>query len=125
MIKKPIIVSFVEFIIDCNIVSLVFPEMLTDVMILSITTDTVVINWTYQMNGSSPRTGVDIEIRRNGTIERTDMISSAATTATLSNLLPLTTYSITAFVVTDVGRSRPSQISASTLSLSILYDNSH
>ena len=39
-------------------------------------------------------------------------------TALIPSLLPQTTYSFTIFVVTDVGRSRPSIINGSTPSLS-------
>ncbi len=71
------------------------------------------------MNGSSPRTGVAAEIRRSGSLVRTDMFGPEITMAAIESLLPLTTYNFTMFVVTDVGRSRPSVISVSTLSLSM------
>ena len=86
---------------------------------ISTTISTVSLEWAYQMNGSSPRTGAEIEVRRNDSVERTIMIGPESTTEIISSLLPLTTYSFTVFVVTDVGRSRPSSINASTLSLSM------
>lgn len=81
------------------------------------------------MNGSSPRTGAEIEVGKNNSRERTVMIEPEDNTATISSLLPLTMYSFTIFVVTDVGRSRPSSINASTLSLSMankcIYGEKH
>ena len=86
-----------------------------------VTVYSVQLEWAYQMNGSSPRTGVEIEVRRNDSLERTVMIGPESTTGTISSLHPLTTYSFTVFVVTDVGRSRPSSINNSmSLSFSML-----
>ncbi len=81
------------------------------------TEDSVLLEWTYQMNGSSPRTGLDIEIRRNNTLERTVAIAASSTSTELTNLSPLRTYSVTAYVESSVGRSRPSFSNVSTLSL--------
>ena len=75
------------------------------------------------MNGSSPRTGVDIEIRTSEDIlVRTDTISPHLTTAEISSLLPLASYNFIAFVISNVGRSRPSSIIGSTLSLSMFLE---
>ena len=63
---------------------------------------------------------MDIEIRRNGSLERTDRIGPEENSAELILLLPLTTYTFTVYVVTNLGRSRPSSINATTLSLSKL-----
>ena len=65
---------------------------------------------------------MDIEIRRSGVLERTVIVQAHFTTALIPSLLPLTTYSFTVFVVSDVGRSRPSMINDSSLSLSMLFD---
>ena len=96
-----------------------FPEAVMELQEISTTFEAIYIEWMYQMNGSSPRTGVEIEVRRNDTLEKTIMIGPAQATATISTLLSLSTYDITVFVVSDVGRSRPSSINASTLSLSM------
>jgi len=73
------------------------------------------------MNGSSPRSGFEIEIRANGILEQTINISPDLTAAQLTNLLPLMSYNIMTFVVSDVGRSRQSSINGTTLSLSMLF----
>jgi len=65
---------------------------------------------------------VEIEITKNNTFERTDLVAAQFTTTLIYFLLPLTTYTFTLFVVTDVGRSRPSAINGSTLSLSMLFE---
>ena len=65
---------------------------------------------------------MDIEIRRNDDLERTDMVQAQFTTVHITSLLPLNTYSFTIFVVSDIGRSRPSMINGSTLSLSKLLE---
>ena len=67
------------------------------------------------MNGSSPRTGVDIEIRIKDVLERTDnIIPPQLSTTVISSLLPITDYSIGVFVVSNVGRSKPFIINATT-----------
>ena len=97
-----------------------YPEAVTGLREELVTINSVQLEWTYQMNGSSPRTGVEIEVGKNDSLERTVMMGPEFTTETISSLPPLTTYSFTVFVVTDVGRSRPSSINASmTLSLSM------
>ncbi len=85
--------------------------------VTSATINTISLEWVFQMNGSSPRSGVAVEIRRNGGLERTDMFSPEIFTATVSNLLPLTMYDFHTFVVSSVGRSRLSAVNSSTLSL--------
>ena len=99
-----------------------YPQAVTGLREELVTAYSVQLEWAYQMNGSSPRTGVEIEVRRNDFLERTVMIGPESTSGTISSLLPLTTYSFTVFVVTDVGRSRPSSINAS-MSLSLSMQN--
>ena len=99
-----------------------YPQAVTGLREELVTVYSVQLEWTYQMNGSSPRTGVEIEVRRNDSLERTVMIGPESIIGTISSLLPLTTYSFTVFVVTDVGRSRPSSINAS-MSLSLSKQN--
>ena len=53
-------------------------------------------------------------------LEKTDIVQAQFIVAVISSLLPLTTYSISIFAVSEVGRSRPSVINGSTLSLSML-----
>ena len=65
---------------------------------------------------------MDIEIRRNDDLERTDIVQAQFTTVLITYLLPLNTYSFTIFVVSDIGRSRLSMINGSTLSLSKLLE---
>ena len=72
------------------------------------------------MNGSSPRIGVDIVTLSEGILAYiTEEASIVATT--LMSLSPLTTYRISVYVVSSVGRSHPSSINSSTLSLSKTY----
>ncbi len=91
---------------------------MANVSVMDITTDSVLLQWTYQSNGSSPRTSVGIEVRRSGTLQRTEMVGSQFTTAEISSLLPLTMYNFSIFVVSSIGRSNPSSVSDQTLSLS-------
>ena len=63
---------------------------------------------------------MDIEIRRNNVLEKTNIVQPHFSAAVISSLLPLTTYSISILTVSEVGRSRPSVINGSTLSLSML-----
>ena len=70
------------------------------------------------MNGSSPRTGIEIEVRRNSMLETTVTVGPQYTATTVEGLLPLSTYNFSAYVVSNIGRSRPSSLLASTLSLS-------
>ena len=100
-----------------------YPEALVGLAVTSMTINIIFLQWTFQMNGSSPRTRVDIEIRTNDDILlRTDAISPHLTTAAISSLLPLTSYNFIAFVISNVGRSRPSSINGSTLSLSMFIE---
>ena len=96
-----------------------YPEALLNVREVLATHNTIYLEWTYQLNGSSPRTGVEIEIRRIGVLERTVIIGPEPNTTNISSLPPLATYNFTLFVVSNVGKSRPSSIIASTLSLSM------
>ena len=79
---------------------------------------TASLQWIYQSSGSSPRTGVEVEIWRDGgrVTNRTLRPNEIATS--LSSLQPLTHYTFTVYVVTAVGRSEPVSVNVSTLSLS-------
>ena len=95
-----------------------YPEVVSGLRKVS-SVNTISLEWTYQGNGSSPRIGVVLEIRQDGSILRMEAIGSEFTTSLISNLLPLSTYSFTLFVVNGIGRSMPSYITASTISLSM------
>ncbi len=73
------------------------------------------------MNGSSPIIGVYIEIRLNEVLINNVTEDASRTTSILTSLMPLTTYSLTIYVVSTVGRSLPSTINSSTSSLSEPY----
>ncbi len=73
------------------------------------------------MNGSSLITGVYIEIRLNEVLINNVTEDASRTTSILTSLMPLTTYSLTIYVVSTVGRSLPSTINSSTVSLSKPY----
>ena len=93
--------------------------MVAELSVDMTTISTISLSWMYQMNGSSPRIGVDIEIRRSDILMNT--VTEETSQAILSSLLPLTTYNITVYVVTLVGRSQPATTDANTLSLSKSY----
>ena len=100
-----------------------YPERVANLTVEMTSIDTISISWRFQMNGSSPRSGVDIEIS-NGGISVYNVTQEASQVASaLMSLSPLRTYSILVYVVSAVGRSRSSSVNASTLSLSkkIMY----
>ena len=70
------------------------------------------------MNGSSPRNGVHIEIKRENISIYNISEEASQTSTTIISLAPFTTYSISVYVMSLLGRSLPSTINASTLSLS-------
>ena len=78
----------------------------------------VTIRWVYQSSGSSRRTGVEMEIWRDGVRVTNRTLRPNEVTTTLSSLQPLTRYTFTVYVVTAVGRSEPVSVDVSTLSLS-------
>ena len=89
-----------------------------DLVVTSVLTNEISIAWEYQMNGSSPRTGAEVEIRKGHVIKRTIIVGPEEEATNIASLNPLTLYIITVYVVTSVGRSRPSSTEISTLSLS-------
>lgn len=91
-----------------------FPEAVTGLNVTSTSANTISLNWTFQSKGSSLRTRVDIEVRLNGTVVNTVMEGPSQTTSMIASLQPLTTYNISVYVVTAVGRSQPATIEAST-----------
>ncbi len=109
---------------DLTMSSIVFPESVSGLTISSRTESSLSLDWTYQSGGYSPRTGVEIEVRKSGVLVRNTTEEAADLGAiTISSLLPLTSYSITMYVVRDVGRSQPSTtINTNTLSLSESMD---
>ena len=96
----------------------VFPESVIDLAATSILPDAISITWVYQMNGSSPRTGAEVEVRRANMLERVVAIAPNEISTEILPLLPLITYDFTFYVVTDVGRSRPYSMNFTTISLS-------
>lgn len=100
-----------------NVIPSDFPEAVIGLAVLSITTRSVSLHWMFQMNGSSPRTGVDIEIRRYDSVENTVMTGPSQTMSDIYYLQPLTTYNFTIYVITAVGRSLPTAAEISTYSL--------
>ena len=95
-----------------------YPEEISGLSVDLITISTISISWAYQMNGSSPRNRVNIEIRRDEILVNSVTEAPSRTMSMVSSLSPLTAYNITIYVVTDVGRSQPATVHASTLSLS-------
>ncbi len=103
--------------------SIVLPESVSGLTISSRTESSLSLDWTYQSDRSSPRTGVEIEVRKSGVLVRNTTEEAADVgTITISSLLPLTSYRIIMHVVSDVGRSQPSTIITNTLSLSESMD---
>ena len=90
-----------------------YPQPPTQLSYIS-TFTTVKINWKFQLNGSSPRIGVKVEIRSKKKINSMT-VNPGKTSAFFDSLSPLTIYSINVYVVSDVGNSLPSRIEAITL----------
>lgn len=93
----------------------VLPEPVAGLTATS-TSVTISLHWTYQSSGSSPRTGVEVEITRGGATVPGVMVGGGATSLTLSSLPPLTAHTLTVFVVSAVGRSAAATVQVSTLS---------
>ena len=98
--------------------SIDFPEKVSNLTAEMITINTISISWIFQLNGSSPRNRVGIEVRNEGVSVYNVTEEAFEVASTLFSLSPLRTYIISVYVVSSVGRSRPSSIEASTLSLS-------
>ena len=79
---------------------------------------TASLQWSYQDSGSSPRDGAVLEVWRGGALVTSMMVRSTVLSTTLSSLQPLTNYTFTVYAVSAVGRSAPTSVHASTLSLS-------
>ena len=94
------------------------PEEIIGLITLNIQPNEISIMWQYQMNGSSPRIGADVEVRKGIHLVTTIPVVASQNNLTISSILPLTIYEVTVFSVTTVGRSRPSSISVTTISLS-------
>lgn len=91
---------------------------MVDLAVTSVSGNMVSLNWSYQLsNESSLRTGVEVEIISDGIIMENVSIGVAETT-TLSSLLPFTIYTFTMYVVSALGRSTPTSVVVSTISLS-------
>ena len=95
-----------------------YPQRVADLTEEMTSIDTISISWRFQMNGSSPRSGVDIEISNEGISVYNVTQEASLVASALMSLPPLRTYSILVYVVSAVGRSRSSSVNASTLSLS-------
>ncbi len=96
----------------------VIPEPVSSLSINFDTATTVSLSWTYQFDQSSPRTGVHIEVTMGNDLVGNITLPASATSTTLSSLEPRTMYTIAVYVVNANGRSQPSTVQASTLSLS-------
>jgi len=94
------------------------PEKIIDLVALTIHPDKVTLKWMFQMNGSSPRIGSEVEVRKGSILETTLSVGANEQNFTVLYLYPLSFYQITFFSVTSVGRSQPSSINITTISLS-------
>ena len=90
-----------------------------NVMVASPGTNTLDVSWTNGNNGNSPITGVTIAFSARGDSSRSQNFSGDASlqSATLMNLMPFRTYTISVFVVNAIGRSEPGNVNGTTLSL--------
>ena len=95
------------------------PEPVTALAVLEVSEHTISLSWSYQSSGSQQRTGVEVIVERSELLERMT-VGADDTFATFSSLLPLTNYTVTLYVLSEVGRSLSTAIQASTLSLSQL-----
>ena len=81
----------------------------------------IFVMWTYQMNGTEPRIGAEIEVYKEQVLIRNFTVGAAYESTIISLLNPLTRYIVTIYAISTIGRSLPSSIEYSTLSLSKLY----
>ena len=100
----------------------VLPEPVA-ALVVSASESSLSLNWTYQSSGSRQRTGAQVVIEGGGIFTRLT-VSSEDRSVTHSSLRPLTNYTLTVYVLSEVGRSQPTTVHTSTLSLSQL-DFSH
>jgi len=64
-----------------------------------ITINSILISWSFQMNGSSPRNGVNIELRSNAVLVYNFTEDASEVASILMHLSPLTMYTISVYVV--------------------------
>ena len=94
------------------------PDAPTNVMVSSPGTDTLDVSWINGNDGNSPITGVEIAFSARGDSRFQNFPGGASLqSATLTNLMPFRTYTVSVFVVNAVGRSEPGNGTDATLSL--------
>ena len=94
------------------------PDAPTNVMVGSPGTNTLSVSWTNGGDGNSPITGVTITFSARGHSGSRNFPGDASLqSATLTNLMPFRTYTVSVFVVNAVGRSEPGNDTGTTLSL--------
>ena len=91
--------------------------MVSELMVDTTTTVAISIIWIFQMNGTYPRTEVNIEIWHRRILINTVVEEPSRTFSMLTGLQPLKMYTITVYALSRLGRSLPSTINASTLSI--------
>ena len=94
------------------------PSAPTNVMVANPDTNTLDVSWTNGDSGNSPITGVMIAFLARGDSGSQNFSGGASLqSATLTNLMPFRTYTISVFVVNAVGCSEPGNATSTTLSL--------
>ena len=94
------------------------PDAPTNVMVSSPSTNTLSVSWTNGGDGNSPITGVMIAFSARGDSGSQNFSGDVSLqSATLMNLMPFRTYTVSVFVVNAVGRSEPGNNNGTTLSL--------
>ena len=94
------------------------PDAPTNVMVGFPGTNTLSVSWTNGGNGNSPIAGVTIAFSATGDSGSQNFPGDASLqSATLMNLMPFRTYTVSVFVVNAIGRSEPRNNNGTTLSL--------